>query len=240
MREALLHLGHQFSNPCGRLDSIGTGQLVDGDNDGGLAIQPADNAVVLCAQLDAGDVFHANNSAIWRLAHDHVFKLFRGRQATLRKHGICELLVCGSRFTAHLARRIDRVLRLHSIHDVRDRDAQFRKFVRLYPQPHRILPCAENLRLAHTVQPSDGIVEVDISVVAQEFCIISALRGKYSDQHERSGHGLSNGDPVGVNVRRKLTGSQLLARLCEDQIGVRVRFQVEVHDHSGLRVTGGV
>jgi len=93
LREALLHLGHQLSDASGRLHGIGTGQLVDGNNDGGLAIQAADNAVVLCAQLDAGNVFHANGPAIWRLAHDHVFELFRGRQAALRKHGISELLV---------------------------------------------------------------------------------------------------------------------------------------------------
>ncbi len=77
--EALLHLGHQFSDACGRLDGVGTRQLINGNDDGGLAIQAADNAVVLCAQLDAGDIFDANNAAIRRLAHDHVFELFRGR-----------------------------------------------------------------------------------------------------------------------------------------------------------------
>jgi len=86
LREALLHLGHQLSDTCGSLHGIGTGQLVDRDNDGGLAIQAADNAVVLCTQLDAGDVFHANGSTVWRLAHDHVFELFRGSQAALRKN----------------------------------------------------------------------------------------------------------------------------------------------------------
>ena len=123
LREALLHLGHQLSDACGRLDRIGTGQLVDRDNDGGLAIQSADNAVVLCAQLDAGDVSNTNYAAIRSLTHYDVFELFRGRQSALRKHGISELLVRGSWFTAHLTSRIDRVLRLHCIDDVRDRDA---------------------------------------------------------------------------------------------------------------------
>ncbi len=123
MREALLHLGHQLSDTRGRLHGIGTRQLVDRDNDGGLAIQAADDAVVLCAQFDAGDVLHANDSAIWRLAHDHVFELFWRAQATLRKHGISELLVRGSWFASDLTGGIHRILRLHSIDDVRDRDA---------------------------------------------------------------------------------------------------------------------
>src|SRR6266849_9179331 len=86
----------------------------------------------------------------------------------------------------------------------------------------------------------DGVVEIDIGVVAEESRVECALRGKYADQHEGSGHGLSNGHPVGVNVRRELAGSQLLARLREDEIEVRVRLQVEVHHHGGLRVTRGV
>ena len=61
-----------------------------------------------------------------------------------------------------------------------------------------------------------------------------------ADQHKRSGHRLSYGDPVGVNVRRKLTDSQLLARLGEDEIGVRIRRQIEIHNHRSLRIGGGV
>jgi len=53
-------------------------------------------------------------------------------------------------------------------------------------------------------------------------------------------HGLSDRHTVAGNVRRKLTDSQLLARLREDEIRVRVRLQVEVHDHGGLRIGGGI
>ena len=60
-REALLHLGHQLADAGGGLDRIGAGQLVDGDDGGGLTIQAADNAVVLRAQFDSGDVFHSND-----------------------------------------------------------------------------------------------------------------------------------------------------------------------------------
>ena len=86
-----------------------------------------------------------------------------------------------------LTGRVHRVLRLDSVEDVRDGDAQLRQLVRLYPQPHGILTRAENLRLPDTVQARDGIIEVDIGVVGKEFRIVSAVRREQSDQHERGG-----------------------------------------------------
>src|SRR6266478_214075 len=126
------------------------------------------------------------------------------------------------------------VLRLDRIDDVRNCDAQLREFVRLHPEPHCILSGSENLRLAYAIQAGDRIVEVDVRVVAKELCIEGALRGKQANQHERSGYRLSDSDPVGANFGRKLAGRQLLARLREDEIGIGVRLQVEVHDHGGL------
>ena len=175
-REALLHLGHQLSDACGRLDRIGAGQLVDRNDRGGFAIQAADNAVVLSAQLDARDVFHANDSAIRGLADDDVSEFFRRSQTALSKNGIGELLVLGSRLAANLAGRVHRVLRLDGVDDLRHRDAQLRQLVGLDPKPHGILPCAENLHLADAVQACDRIVEVDVGVVGQELCIVSAVR----------------------------------------------------------------
>ncbi len=96
----------------------------------------------------------------------------------MRKHGISELLVRESWLATHLTGGVDGVLLLHCIDDVRDRDPQLRQFVRLNPKPHRILPRSENLRLAHTVQTGDGVVQVDIRVVAKELGIVGAIRGK--------------------------------------------------------------
>ena len=133
------------------MDRIGAGQLVDRDDRGGLAIQAADNAVVLRAQLDARDVFHANYSAIRGFPHNDVSELLRRSQAALSQHGIGELLVPRSRLAANLTGRVHGVLRLDGVDDVRDRDAQLRQLVGLHPKPHGILPRAENLRLADAV-----------------------------------------------------------------------------------------
>src|SRR5258708_12185410 len=86
--------------------------------------------------------------------------------------------------------------------DIRDRNAQLRQFVGLYPEPHRILPRTKNLRLAHTVQAGAGVVEIDIGVVAEECRVVCAPPRKYADQHERCCDGLSNGPPSGLTDRR--------------------------------------
>ena len=91
--KALLHLRHELADARDGLHSIGSGQLVDGNCGAGLAIQAADQAVVLRAQFDARHISHANDAAIRRFADDDVAELFRRRQAALSQHGIGELLV---------------------------------------------------------------------------------------------------------------------------------------------------
>ncbi len=186
--KALLHLGHQFADACGGLDRIGTRQLVNGDYCGGPPIQATDNAVIVRAQFDSRDIFHANDSAIRSFTDHDVFKLLGRRQTPLRQHRICELLVRGSWLTAQLTSRIHLVLCLDRVDDLSDGDAQLRQLVRFYPEPHGIFPCAENLRLADAVQACNGIIEVDVGIVGQEFRIVSAMRRGQGDQHERSGH----------------------------------------------------
>ena len=82
----------------------------------------------------------------------------------------------GSGLAADLAGRVHRVLRLDGVDDVGDGDAQLRQLVGLYPEPHGILPGAENLRLADAVRARDGIIEVDVGVVGQKLGIASAVR----------------------------------------------------------------
>src|SRR5260370_22250178 len=101
-REALLDVRDQLANACGGLHRIGTGQLVNGDYCSGPAIQATDDAVVVRAEFDSRDIFHANDSAIWGFTDPDVFKLLRRCSAALRHHPISELLVRGSRFAAQL------------------------------------------------------------------------------------------------------------------------------------------
>ena len=73
----MLHLGHQLADSFGRLHCIGAGQLIDRDNRRGRAVQAADNAVVLPAKLDPGDISDSNRPAVRALPHDDVAELFR-------------------------------------------------------------------------------------------------------------------------------------------------------------------
>jgi len=158
------------------LDRVGTRQLVNDDDCGRLAVQAADDTVIVRTQFDPGDIFHANDSAVRSFTDDDVFK-FSGRgQAAFRKHRISELLARQSRLAANLTRRIHLVLRLNGIDDLSDGDAQLRQLVRLHPEPHGISSRPENLRLADTVEARDRIIKVDVGVVGQELRIVSAAR----------------------------------------------------------------
>ena len=131
--EAPLHLGHELSDTCYCLNRIGSRQLVDGEDGTGLAVQPADKAVVVRAQLDASDVSRSNHPAVRGLAYHDVAELIGRFEAALRYCCISELLICGRGRAAHLTGRIHGVLRLYGVGDVRDGDAQLGELIGLYP-----------------------------------------------------------------------------------------------------------
>src|SRR5207245_6044764 len=161
-------------------------QLVDGNYGAGLAIQTTDRAVVLCAQLDSGHIFHAHDPAIRILAHDDVAELFQRSQASPRQQRIGKLLITGSRLATYLASRIDGILSLDGVDDVGSSDAQFRQLIRLYPEPHRILTGSVDVRPTDAVGAADGIIEVNVRVIRQK-CGVAGTAGRVQGvQQERS------------------------------------------------------
>src|SRR5260370_31280214 len=191
-------------------------------------------------QVDRPDLLPANDPAIRGFSYHHIPKLFRRSQTALSTDRIGELLVRGSWRAADLTSGVDRVLRLDRVDDLRNGDAQLRQLVWLYPESHRILACAENLHVADAVHAQDGIVEVDIGVVGQEFCIGTAAGRVYADQQEGGCCRLADGYAVIGDVDRKFSGGLIIARLSQNQIVIRVCLYIEVHDQRGLRVAGGV
>ena len=107
--------------------------MIDGYNGAGLAIQAADHAVILCAEFDPGDILHANDPAVRHPRARRFAELLGRGQAALRENRIRKFLVLRRWVAADLAGRVDRILRLDRIDDIRHRDAELRKMVRLDP-----------------------------------------------------------------------------------------------------------
>ena len=75
----------------------------------------------LRAELNAGDVFQAQNGAVGIGAENDIAEFLGREQAALRAHGVSELLALRGRFAADLAGGIDVVLRLQRGDDLRER-----------------------------------------------------------------------------------------------------------------------
>ena len=124
--------------------------------------------------------------------------------------------------------------------DLRHRDAELGQLIGLDPQPHRILAGAEYLHAADARHARELVVEIDVGVVGQKLRVVSAVRRIQADQHQRRGQRLLHRDAVAVDLRRKLRCGERLAHLRQDQIGVRIRLHVEIHDQSHLALGRGV
>ena len=117
--EALLELRHRLLDAFGDGERVGAGRLEDGDDAGGLAIQPSDLFVGEAPELDAGDVLQAHDRAVRVRAHDDLAELLRRLEPSLRADRVGHLLAGRRRLGADLAGRVDGALLLDGAVDVR-------------------------------------------------------------------------------------------------------------------------
>jgi hypothetical protein len=150
--------------------------LVRRNEGSGFAVQPAHDVVGLRAKLYTRDIFYADDAAAGRFADDDFSELFRRCHAALRPHGIREGLSLRDRLAAHLARRVDAVLRLNGGDNFGNGDGQFCEPVGLHPQAHGVLAGAKNLDAPDAVGTIDLVGEIDVRVIGQKARIVSALR----------------------------------------------------------------
>src|ERR1035441_1075753 len=85
------------------------------------------------------------DGAVWISSKDDVAKLLWLDQASLRAHGVGELLTVRNRLATNLSRRIHIVLSLNRCDNLRRGHAKLRKLVGLNPDAKRIL-ASEYLR----------------------------------------------------------------------------------------------
>ena len=121
-RKTLFELGHELEHFLFVFQRIGTRQLINGENRGGLAVQPTDNIVKLCAQFHARHVFQAHDGTIVVFADDDVAKFFFRDEPPLRGDGIGEFLAGRRGRPADLPGGIHRVLCIERADEVVDRE----------------------------------------------------------------------------------------------------------------------
>jgi hypothetical protein len=69
---------------------------------------------------------------------------------------------------------------------------------------------------------------------------VGAARRIDSDQHQGSGGGLLDGHAVSIHLGRQLAGSQLLARLRQDQIHIGIGLEIEIGEQRRAIAAGRV
>ncbi len=122
--ETLLQLGHALLDGGGGFEGVGAGQLIQGHDGRGLAVEPADDVVVLRPQFHPGDVSQPHQRPVRIGAQDDFTKLLLRLQAALRAHRISEFLSRRHWMAADAPGRVDGVLVVHGANDLRNGDVQ--------------------------------------------------------------------------------------------------------------------
>ncbi len=134
--KALLGLFHYLSGALGSRYRIRPGQLVDGDIGGRFAVQPAPDVINLRPQINAGHVFQADNRSVRVGPDNDLAEFLLGDEAALGANRISKFLPRRDRLSADLPGRIDRILLLDGIDDLRDGDAEFCQGIGLDPDAY--------------------------------------------------------------------------------------------------------
>ena len=109
---------------------------------------------IICAPISTrATSFRRTTRAVGFRAHDDVSEFLGRRESALGAYGVGEFLPFGRGFAADLSRGVDRVLGLHRLEHLGDRDVQLRELVGLDPEPHRVLARAKH---GHARDPGDA------------------------------------------------------------------------------------
>ena len=178
LRESRLRFLHYFPDRSSRGHRVTAWCLIDCQQCRRLAVETANNAIVLSSQLYARNVFQSQNPRSALRAYDDLSKLFRGWKSSRSTNRIGELLSRWNRFAADLACWIDSILRPDCIDNLRHSDAQARQFVRIDPAAHRILPCAEYGYRCHPWHSGQCVIQIDSCVVRKKNIVVGVADGR--------------------------------------------------------------
>ena len=153
---------------AGGADRIGARRQIEADRDRRLAVEAAFDVLVLRAELDPGDIAHAQQRAVGIGAQHDVAELLRRRQPALRLDVQLELLVVADRARADAADRGLHVLRLDRADHVGRRQLQIVEALGVEPDAHRIVERAEDVRLPDAGHARQHVDDVDHRVIGDE------------------------------------------------------------------------
>ena len=142
-RETCFHLLHLFLDLFCHRQGVGSGRLINANNDCGFSVETTDLLIDQRAQLDPRNILQPHRRAVCVLTNDNVAEFFCVDEPAWNANRIGKLLAFGSRLSADLSCGIYRALLLNSVRQVETVMPELGELVRLDPDSHCIIRSTE-------------------------------------------------------------------------------------------------
>ena len=208
-REVFFQLPHLVLDGRGGLDGVGIREQEDAEAGGGLAIEARGDVRILGAEYDASHILDANQlSRGSDLEHD-VAELLLGGEPADAAEGDLECLFASAAGTlSDLPGNDLRVLGADRGNHVAGSEAEFREFVGVHPDPHRVVALAENRHVADAGNASNLFLQMERGVVAQVQLVVASVGAVEADGEQEFRRALARGEARLANFGRKLRHRQ--------------------------------
>ena len=204
-------------------ERVGTGALEHRGDDGGLAADIGVRAIILRAELDAGDVRYLDLAAVLVGADHHIGELLGIGQAALRFDVELEGVTGRVRRLAERTGGDLDVLRAQGRDDFACGQIERGGAAGIDPDPHRIIARAEQLHVADAVDPAQAIAHLRQRVIGDIAAIERAVGRDQVHHHQEVRAGLARDDAQALHVlgqtRHRNRDAVLHQHLCRIEVG---------------------
>ena len=164
-------------------ERVGARRELDGKAGRGLAVEAADDAIILSAKLHTGDVAQAQGRAVRIGAQDDVAELLRCLKTGQGGHRRVEFLPLERGLGANFAGRNLRVLRFDGVAHIAWHQTVIAQLERIEPDAHGVLG-AEHAHLAHAGHARQWILHGAAQVIGNIDVGVSPGRVVEADDHQ--------------------------------------------------------
>ena len=192
-----------------------------------VIVEPV-RAVVLRAELGAGDILQPDHAPVRERLDDDALILLGGGQLPRGVHRVLERRVrtLDGRRPECAPGRHD-VLRLDRVRNVRRRQAERRERVRPEPRADRVVLFGEHEAVADPRDPQQRVEDVQEHVIAEKDRVVAVVRRVHGEDHEKVRRRLPHGNAEVVDGGRQVGGRLAHAVLDCDRVEVRVGAERE-------------